>query len=399
MTLTRSHVLALATATVALGAPALADAAALDVGAACTYSGAPLQLSGSGFSPNATVTLSGAASGTATTDATGSFSHPFRAPASPSLTGRTATIHATEGAGAGDPAHSAQVKVKVVKDLLATNAPISGSPGGVTVWRFAGFEPGRPIYGHYRFKGRTLRNYRFGLASGPCGTLTVAGAARAHDLQAGELDPPARPAQGLRAEHRAAPDHHLHDRPPFGVAGGSPPRGTDGGRWAAAVPGGLQAASVMARTSSSLRAIPAAATFSSRWATEPVPGIGSITGERCSSHASATCAGVAPCALGERRPAAPPGSARSPAASGNHGMKPMPCCLAVVQHVLGAAVGEVVEVLHRRDRRRSRAPPRSRSTVTSESADVADLALVAAAPPARRTAPRSGTWGSMRCSW
>jgi hypothetical protein len=146
-----------------------ARAAALDLGAACTYSGAALELSGSGFSPNGVVTLTGAASGTATTDATGSFSRPFRAPASPSLTGRTATIQASDG----NPANTAKVKVKVVKDQLATNAPLSGKPGSVVTWRFAGFDPGRPIYGHFRLGNHTQRNFRFGLASGPCGTLTV----------------------------------------------------------------------------------------------------------------------------------------------------------------------------------------------------------------------------------
>lgn len=40
--------------------------------------------------------------------------------------------------------------------------------------------------------------------------------------------------------------------------------------------------------------IPAAATFSSRCCSERVPGIGSITRERESSQARATCAGVAP---------------------------------------------------------------------------------------------------------
>ena len=33
--------------------------------------------------------------------------------------------------------------------------------------------------------------------------------------------------------------------------------------------------------------------FSSRWASEEVPGIGSMVGERCSSHESAICPGVA----------------------------------------------------------------------------------------------------------
>jgi hypothetical protein len=39
----------------------------------------------------------------------------------------------------------------------------------------------------------------------------------------------------------------------------------------------------------------AAATFSSRWARLPVPGMGSITGEAASSAASANCWTVAPC--------------------------------------------------------------------------------------------------------
>ena len=66
-----------------------------------------------------------------------------------------------------------------------------------------------------------------------------------------------------------------------------------------------------------------AATFSSRCATFEVPGIGSITGLRLSSQASAIWAGVAPW----RRAmvsSADPGLTRSPAASGNQGMKPMP---------------------------------------------------------------------------
>src|SRR4029077_11615486 len=37
-----------------------------------------------------------------------------------------------------------------------------------------------------------------------------------------------------------------------------------------------------------------AARFSRRWATDDVPGINRMLGERCSSHASATCLGVDP---------------------------------------------------------------------------------------------------------
>ena len=75
-------------------------------------------------------------------------------------------------------------------------------------------------------------------------------------------------------------------------------------------------------TWSSVRPISAASTFSSRWATLEVPGIGSITGERCSSQARASCAGVAP-SLSLRAVSGPSRRARSPVASGNQGMNPM----------------------------------------------------------------------------
>ena len=48
-----------------------------------------------------------------------------------------------------------------------------------------------------------------------------------------------------------------------------------------------------ARTSASVSQMPAAATFSSRWRTREVPGMGSMTGERRSSQASAICEGAA----------------------------------------------------------------------------------------------------------
>ncbi len=46
-------------------------------------------------------------------------------------------------------------------------------------------------------------------------------------------------------------------------------------------------------TSSWERRSPAAATFCSRWESEPVPGIGSIAGDRASNHANTTCIAVA----------------------------------------------------------------------------------------------------------
>ena len=105
------------------------------------------------------------------------------------------------------------------------------------------------------------------------------------------------------------------------------------------------------------------------------PGIGSITGERASSHASAICAGVASCCLRDpvERPARlgePAGREREPRDESDAR------ALARLEHVLRVAVGEVVAVLHRHD---LDDPARLRRAPSSEhvrDADVPDLALV-----------------------
>lgn len=79
-----------------------------------------------------------------------------------------------------------------------------------------------------------------------------------------------------------------------------------------------------AANSSSDRMMSTAAVFSSRCLTLPVPGIGSITGLRFSTHARAIWLGAALCFFAMVS-SSEPSLARSPAASGNHGMKPMPC--------------------------------------------------------------------------
>jgi hypothetical protein len=77
------------------------------------------------------------------------------------------------------------------------------------------------------------------------------------------------------------------------------------------------------RNSSALRRIEAAPRLSLKWASEEVPGIGNMTGERGSNHAGAICPGVAPwrsaiVASGES------GRARRPLSSGQYRMKAMP---------------------------------------------------------------------------
>jgi hypothetical protein len=126
-------------------------------------------VSGSGFTPGAAVAIGGGASGSARADAAGAIAARLRAPLVPTIAPHVVTVTATDAAGV-----TATASFPVIRDVLLSNAPISGRPRETTTWRFAGFlVPGTAIYGHYRLHGRTIRNYRFGVPTGPCGALTV----------------------------------------------------------------------------------------------------------------------------------------------------------------------------------------------------------------------------------
>ena len=75
-----------------------------------------------------------------------------------------------------------------------------------------------------------------------------------------------------------------------------------------------------------------------------------MTGLCCSSHASATCPAVAPCASATRA-TTPPGRVSSPARERKPGDEAHVVGGAIGQHVLAAAVDQVVAVLHRRHRK------------------------------------------------
>jgi len=85
----------------------------------------------------------------------------------------------------------------------------------------------------------------------------------------------------------------------------------------------LEAATAFTVSSSSTTSF--AAQFSSKWATLDVPGIGNMTGERFNSHASDNCPTVTSFFVANVS-SGPPRRARLPAATGYHGMKPMPSC-------------------------------------------------------------------------
>jgi hypothetical protein len=161
---------ALAAGLALLLVPAAARAADLTSDGTCFASRQPIVMSGTAFTPGAPVTISGAASGGAQADPLGAFTTQIPAPAITELGPRPVRFTAVDRV---NPANTATLEVRVVRETFGSNVPIAGRPREATTWRFAGFAPARPIYGHFLLGGRSRGDYRFGLATGACGTLTA----------------------------------------------------------------------------------------------------------------------------------------------------------------------------------------------------------------------------------
>jgi hypothetical protein len=159
---------ALAALVALLLAPAGARAADLTSEGTCFSSGQPIVLSGTAFTPGTPVTISGAASGGAQADNLGAFTTQITAPAMDELGPRTVRVTAEDRV---NPSNAATLELRVVREAFGSNVPVAGRPREETTWRFAGFMPDRPIYGHFVLGGRSRGDYRFGVATGPCGTL------------------------------------------------------------------------------------------------------------------------------------------------------------------------------------------------------------------------------------
>ncbi|MCU0257543.1 MAG: hypothetical protein MUF56_00775 [Solirubrobacteraceae bacterium] len=157
-----------------LAAASPATAAQLTSDRSCYVTNQQMVLSGSGFTPGADVDLT--ARGTTPlrgpADAAGAFGARLTAPTGASLglksTERTTiAVTATDAAGV-----SAQASVTLVQFAFKTDGG-QKSPRALRTWKFSGFQDTtRPIYGHFRFAGKTIANYRFGKPSGACGLLT-----------------------------------------------------------------------------------------------------------------------------------------------------------------------------------------------------------------------------------
>lgn len=169
--------LAPATVTAALlaAAPA-APAAQITTDRSCYLPGMTMTIQGTGFTPGGGLSLGGPGTTqlTGSADPSGAFSATLNSPPA-SAVGATGTTPADLTLTASDATsgQSATATVSVVPFAFGTDQGLK-SPKAQRTWRFSGFilQPGRPIYGHFRFRGRTRANFRFGVPKGPCGTLT-----------------------------------------------------------------------------------------------------------------------------------------------------------------------------------------------------------------------------------
>lgn len=171
------RLLAVATASLTLLVlPGAATAATLGTNLACYVPGLTMAVQGTGFTPNAGFALGGPGTDvlTGNTDASGAFAMLLPVPAEAAIvpTGTTPvplTLKATETPSG----LSASTTVKVAPFRFTTDKGRK-SPGAKRTWHFSGFlfRPGKPIFGHFRFGGKTRANYRFGVPKGPCGLLT-----------------------------------------------------------------------------------------------------------------------------------------------------------------------------------------------------------------------------------
>jgi hypothetical protein len=154
-----------------LGAPASASAADVAVDQECYAEGGTMVVSGAGYTPSsiATLTLDGTTSA-ADTDSTGAFSTTLSAPTT-SLKHPGAqqfglsTRDVTSGAEANTTINVAKTGVDGV--------PAKSKPHKRITWNIAGFPGIKPIYGHWRIRGKTRADHRMGVPQGPCGVLHV----------------------------------------------------------------------------------------------------------------------------------------------------------------------------------------------------------------------------------
>lgn len=161
-------------------APAAASAASLSFDRSCQVQTGRVTATVNGFSPDSSVRLGSTndyGSGieeVITTDAAGNGSVTFTAPPAQLETPgfRNIPVTATDA----DPAIVATGAFKTSTGSFLVSGRDRPSLAKRT-WTISGFEGGQAIYGHFVHRGKLRGTYRFGVASGDCGQLTVQAAA------------------------------------------------------------------------------------------------------------------------------------------------------------------------------------------------------------------------------
>jgi hypothetical protein len=98
---------------------------------------------------------------------------PIQAPINPTIDAKPSSIanYTLKVEDFNDATQNTTVSYQVTN--FALDRGTASNPRTKRTWRFAGFPTGATIYGHFRYKGKTVANYRFGKASGPCGLLST----------------------------------------------------------------------------------------------------------------------------------------------------------------------------------------------------------------------------------
>jgi hypothetical protein len=159
--------------TAALVPAAAATAGTVTLDQPCYTPGSPILATGAGFSPATELTLGGTETfPPVITDAAGAFQTQLVAPPTGNRGARPADVVSQTLAVAdpANPALNAALDYEVAN--FAVDRGTARNPKTVRRWYFSGFPTGQPIYGHFRYGGKTRANYRFGVATGACGLLS-----------------------------------------------------------------------------------------------------------------------------------------------------------------------------------------------------------------------------------
>jgi hypothetical protein len=155
--------------------PAAASAATIVVAPHCYLAnrsgGQTIQISGSGFTPNSTATVTGNHGFLAqsTTDGSGNFIAQGQTPYLGFQHPGAGTLKLTARDNATSQ-NAPTISVPIAQAGVDL-APTTAKPKHKVTWRFAGLQPGKKVYGLWRFHGSLKGRKLMGKGHGACGLL------------------------------------------------------------------------------------------------------------------------------------------------------------------------------------------------------------------------------------